>query len=562
MKNTCGECHNYDIIKKGWHFNAGDSAIDSGREGHPWIFVDQQSSTQIPLSLRRWPGTYLPQQIGMSTMEFLQRFGRHMPGGGSGEDEGARSLNNLFRWMVSGDLEINCLSCHDAEFAHDQADYAAQITRQNFRWAATASSAFAWVRGTAKDMPDNYDIYSGSAPDLLQKMAPQVFYDPSRFNYKNEVFFDVVRKIPNENCYFCHSTKIIDSERTQRWHYDDDVHLTSGLLCVDCHRNGLDHNIVRGYEERDLKSKNSIAVSLSCRGCHMGNDEDPVPISGRLGAPKPVHYGIPALHFDKLTCTACHSGEWPASNLTRVKTSAAHALGMHGVNKSDNLLPHIITPVLKKMVNGKIAPHNLIWPAFWAQMNGDTLLPLDVDLIRPITEAYVVNDDTLHRGDWLDLTTVQISKILDSLSMDQESEGSFVYISGGFIYHKSDEGTLLQESHPAAQPYSWPIAHDVRPAEQSLGVRGCNDCHATDSPFYFAQMKIDSPLDIHSNSSKRMIEFQDKNIISAWVFSFSFLFRPWLKFIVILSCLIIIGVLILYAFKALSFLIHSAVDNK
>jgi hypothetical protein len=40
----------------------------------------------------------------------------------------------------------------------------------------------------------------------------------------------------------------------------------------------------------------------------------------------------------------------------------------------------------------------------------------------------------------------------------------------------------------------WPIAHDVRPAAQSLGVRNCEDCHSPDLPFFFGKVQVDSPI--------------------------------------------------------------------
>ncbi len=559
-KQTCGPCHDYEKIRHGWHFSAGDSSVASGRPGHPWIYVDQQSSTQIPLSLRQWPGTFTPQQIGMTTLAFLQRFGRQMPGGGIGEDEDARSLDNLFRWMVSGDLEINCLSCHDAEFAYDQAEHAAQTLKENFRWTATASSAFAWVHGSARDMPLNYDIYMGTAPDIPEKVPPQVLYDNSRFNHKNEVFFDLTRKIPDENCYFCHSTKIISTEKTERWHYGGDVHLTSGLHCVDCHRNGLDHHMVRGYEDEDDEADH-FSAALSCEGCHMGNEEDSVPYAGKSGAPRPEHPGIPPVHFENMTCTACHSGEWPAPAAKNIKTSAGHALGVHGVNKSDTGLPHIMSPVFIKQSDGKIAPHNLIWPAYWAQMTGDTITPLAMDIVQPVTQALIVNDDTLHTGNWLDLKPEDIVKIIDSLQIATGTKTDLVYISGGYLHRIVEDSLLQKEEHPTAAPYAWPIGHDVRPASQSLGIRSCNDCHSTDSPLYYGRINIDSPLNQQAGLVKQMIEFQDINRVSTWIFSFSFLFRPWLKLIIIISVLIIASVLLLYSFKGLS-IITSAVGSK
>jgi len=85
MRQTCGECHSYDIISKGWHFNAADTNVAPGRLGQPWLFVDLRTATQIPLSYRPWPGTFTPQQLGLTPWKFIQRFGRHIPGGSAGE---------------------------------------------------------------------------------------------------------------------------------------------------------------------------------------------------------------------------------------------------------------------------------------------------------------------------------------------------------------------------------------------------------------------------------------------------------------------------------------------
>ena len=32
---------------------------------------------------------------------------------------------------------------------------------------------------------------------------------------------------------------------------------------------------------------------------------------GRMGAPEPIHKGLPPVHLEKLSCTACHSGQFP-----------------------------------------------------------------------------------------------------------------------------------------------------------------------------------------------------------------------------------------------------------
>ncbi|MDL1879403.1 hypothetical protein FBQ85_30195, partial [Cytophagia bacterium CHB2] len=200
-KVTCGKCHNYAKVSTGWHFNAADSNVAHGRRGHPWILIDQKTGTQLPLSSRDWPGTFKPEQVGLDPWNFAQTFGRHLPGGGWGEKSERDSPELFWRREISGEFEINCLSCHDAEAGHDQAEYANQMRRQNFRWAAAATSGFASVRGAAKDVPDNYDIYSGLPLNDPKLTSPSITYNLSRFNAQGKVLFDIKRRIPNERCY-------------------------------------------------------------------------------------------------------------------------------------------------------------------------------------------------------------------------------------------------------------------------------------------------------------------------------------------------------------------------
>ena len=49
-----------------------------------------------------------------------------------------------------------------------------------------------------------------------------------------------------------------------------------------------------------------------------------------------------------------------------------------------------------------------------------------------------------------------------------------------------------------------------------------------------------------------MVEFEGLNAFYTWIFAFSFVFRPWLKVVAIGSSVILAGILLLYALKALS----------
>ena len=555
-RETCRKCHDYEKIRHGWHFNAADSGAP-GRKGEPWILVDRQAATQISLSYRSWTGTYAPGSVGLSTFGFLKTFGRHLPGGGVGEKEGAQDLNDYMRWQVSGNLDVNCQSCHNADPGQSQAEYGVQVLRQNFRWAATAGSGFSTVQGSAGEMPDNFDLYSAVPPEQSNVLPPTVTYNSSRFDVAGRVLFNVPRKMPPMQCSFCHSSKVIDPLRPERWQGEEDVHIAAGMTCADCHRNGLDHQMVRGYEGEAEETGRPAVASFTCRGCHMGSVDAPVPIEGRRGAPRPRHPGIPPVHFDKLACTACHSGPWPTSNTHRVKTSRAHALGIPKTDKGDDALPQIVTPIFARLQDGTFAPHNACWPAFWAVQSGDDLAPVAPDRMRARVQAVLGRDTTRVVGRWPVLQESEILEILQLLRLDDSTSGNPVYVSGGKLYTISPGGTLARREDEAARPYLWPIAHDVRPKAQSLGVRGCTDCHATDAPFHFGTVTIASPFLLQPDSTSRMTEYQDKSPVSAWVFSMSFLFRPGLQVMLIVCFFLIASVVVIPALRGLAHIIRT-----
>jgi nitrate/TMAO reductase-like tetraheme cytochrome c subunit len=561
-RNTCGKCHGYEKIRHGWHFNAADSGSVAGRVGEPWILVDRQAAVQAPLSYRGWQGTHTPQAFGLSTLQFMAAFGRHLPGGGTGENEDAQDPQEYLRWQVSGKLEANCQSCHNADPAQSPAEYGVQVMRQNFRWAATASSGFATVQGSAAEMPDNYDLYSAVPAERSDRVPPTVHFNASRFDVSGRVLFNVVRKIPPSQCYFCHSSKVANVTGAERWEKEEDVHIAAGMICVDCHRNGVDHNMARGYEgEAGATGKRSIA-SLTCKGCHLGAEVDGSPPVGKRRAPAPLHIGIPPVHFDKLSCTTCHSGSWPSENTFLVKTSRAHALGIPKASKDDDALPQIATPVFAKLPDGVYAPVNMIWPAFWAYRHEGDIDPVAPAIIRPLIAGIFQKDTTRIPGRWPQLREDDIYGILSALLSRDSTRGQPVYVSGGKVYSQSDAGKLLARSQRIAGPYSWPIAHDVRPKSQSLGVRGCDDCHATDAAMFFGKVRIASPFVAQPDSVASMTGFQQQMPVYPWVLSMSFLFRPGLKAVILVSFAVVGLVVLLYGMRGLAHIIRVLAGDK
>jgi cytochrome c5 len=285
---------------------------------------------------------------------------------------------------------------------------------------------------------------------------------------------------------------------------DGDVHLAKGLACVDCHRNGLDHAMARGNEDETAYAGKKGISTLSCRGCHE---------SGRLGAPRPVHFGLPASHLKKLTCTACHSGLLPGAQPRSVRTARAHRLGTPSMHRREDVPPFIVEPVFLRQADSKIAPHRMMWPSFWGRVKGDKVTPL-----APGVVGEAIGMKEAKPEEWKPLTEEQIAKALKALSAKKDDAGEAVYISGGSLYRLMADGKLSGSGHAAAAPYSWPIAHDVRPAAQSLGSRGCTDCHAKKAAFFFASVAPQSPAKIGRPTVQVMYEFQGQKLkdLQAW----------------------------------------------
>jgi len=522
VTQTCGgACHDVAAISHGWHFNAAIAGVPPGRSGQPWLWTDRETASTIPLSYRAWPGTYKPRQFGLSDREFALRFGGRTAGGiGPENDTGARDRT---RWRASGALEVNCLVCHDASPAYDQADYASQVAQENFRYAPASASGLALVTGSAREMPDIFDyLLPNSVEDSLQAKVPRVQYAPARFLPSGKVAFDIVRDVKSSRCYYCHTDTDVEFTGAARWKSHQDIHLARGLTCETCHRNGLDHMTVRGYDD----------ASLSCQGCHeKGNP---------TGAPHPEHAGIPPVHFAKMTCTACHSGALPEANTRRLKNSMTHGLGEFNVDPSPDAPPHLYYPVFARQQDGKLAPNRAVWPSFWGRLRGGPVTPIPAAEVKTALAKGKLRTPA-------DIDQRWVEQVLGVLGQDA------VYISGGKL-HRLASGKLLAEDHSQAEPYLWPIGHDVRPAAQALGAKGCQECHSTNAAIFFGNVTVDSPVAAQRTTWK-MNRFEgnlDTNYQARLAGTWQY--RGWLKVIGLTAAAVLLLVLLAYALKAVEWL--------
>ena len=697
---TCEPCHDYAKIRQGLHFDAA-AAPSAGRPGEPWVLVDEKTGTMLPLSYQNQKGAWNPADLGLTVWDFTLLFGRHMTGGGIAEPADA-DMTPGSRWNVSGKIEINCMGCHNATRVQNHSEWAKQVLRENFRWAATAASGMGEVGGMSSRLKGTWDIFDGPDPDDTEwAVPPSVRYNKNLFDSKHRALFDVSYRPDDRNCLACHSAA---PAAARKFEFDEDVHSAAGIKCVSCHRNDPSHAMIRGYEGEAEDNPLLVAEDLTCSGCHLGGKSSggKYTLSGRLGAPYPRHKGIPEAHFERLSCTVCHTGPLPAKEATRVRTSRANRLGIFGVARWATDLPPILEPVYIRDRNRKLTPHRLMWPAFWAEMKdgkisplkpeavsaaaGDILSPeksvtriltallnapdlvgtpvlgvdgkayeLNVDggldaaplpegtddgepvwavkkdgkliplipdfdpasqeeaadaeaRIQKVLEALrtseaaagqpvCVTENSLYRnvegyfdkseykggpeprprlmwmkdgrtipllpeferraiaelvGSEKTLIEEQIGYVLKILNEQKPGAetvggGDFVYISGGQLFRLGDDGSLEAESHEAAAPTAWPIAHQVRPARQSLGVRGCTDCHKFNSAFFFGRVTGSGPLKTGRVAVRAASSFMNLSKPYQKLFGLSFSARPVFKIVLFLVS-VVVGSILLIAF--------------
>ncbi|MEL6105808.1 MAG: hypothetical protein AAFU85_07225 [Planctomycetota bacterium] len=579
---TCGRCHDYDTISHGWHFNAFLADSEDGREGEPWIWTDARTGTQLPLSYRRWSHAYDPRTIGMDQWDMLKQFGGRLPGGGLGhaptpesaevtsadtditDSSDRESLDERYsRWALSGSLEIDCLACHSVSGKYDFNARREQIEDENFAWAPTAALRIAALKGSVSRIKDGAD----PEDEAVQAKLPAVAYDESVFAPDGTVFVDLVRQPQNNACYQCHSQRTVDESGVEpRWIHDEDVHLRAGMQCIDCHRNGIDHHIVRGFAGEMHPSDRSM-TTLSCKGCHLGAADshggklmETTDRAGRLGSPKPAHAGLPPIHFEKLSCTACHGGPLPREEALGVLTSLAHSLGEKG-HRSGEELPRLFGPVYAKQPDDRVYPHRVMWPAFWGSLANEQITPLDPNLVYDATrkslrvrkefttevltpklsskelkpllgeERYRVKPEERTEEETRKVASATAEagkaqfneKVAAALAAIEEAFDveQAVYVSSGFVYAKNKAGDGVEKIEVADSKATgmirWPMAHNVRPSGWSLGSGGCTECHSDDGKIFASTVAAVGPgPDSGSQVTMASIQGVDANQRLAW----------------------------------------------
>jgi len=541
-KQTCGRCHDYEKITRGYHFTqgAGEEPVADQKARCLWASTpgNYGGTWCSPSPLYKYlspKANESPAGMDMTSFTFFTMpCATCHPGGGSAEfdRDGKRydvwmsdpasgfsaGADNNFdgdyykaRWTETGVMEADCLLCHLPEY--NVSERKKQIGAWNFRWTATAGAGFAKVDGSVKD-----------------GKPVAVTYNRKLFKEDGTVEPHIVREPRNEVCLSCHA-KPGWKKRGANFRARTDVHLRAGLKCVDCHPAGSsatdpriagreEHQIGKGDDPGGHVRDDLDDTCVSCADCHN---------TGRMGAPVAKHRWLPPQHLEKIACQTCHIPERAVKATlvqagdvfnpgTKIPTKGKHLWTFYGPDGTywnhygdlemmgyDDKPTDPFRPTLARY-KGKIYPVNRVhsaWPGI--EVEGETALvqPRMTDIYKMWTshradaatypELSKITDDNgddvpeVNRPEEIDALIQSVTQMLEQTNYPLDGK-RVVWVMDDRVYTSGAEFRVLVKRPWEASPYGnvHKYNHDVRPARAALGVSGCTDCHCPDSDFFFA----------------------------------------------------------------------------
>jgi len=514
-RRTCGACHDYNRITDGYHFQMGADILtdDFGGKDKPWTLSDGPFG-KFDLTYNRQLAPKdipSPSHADMGVYEWVMECGICHPGGARAErdrndhryddlqttdSELAQLLDGDYygaRWDESGVIEADCLICHLGE-GYNYGIRVGQMLKGNFRWAATAAAGLGGIAGSVRD-----------------NEVPRVHYNARLFNVDGKIDLPITRP-DDRSCTHCHDQSGYEKTGTT-WgdHYNEGVHTKSGIRCIDCHPGDLDHNFAKG-DTNNLTLRDDLDGSMRvCEDCHA---------TGDLGAPEMVHRGLPQVHLDMIACETCHIPykKIAAKNVIDYSTGTTFTSPVPDTAKAAGDVAEW-TPTYTRDDDGKIRPYNMLLPVWWGHKEGDLIHPLFPKEVKAVFDQMVMkavedskpkkvtpeiirrreqalfaefddNGDGKPEINTSDEIAAIASALKETLRGKRFADPNPVLVKGLKVFEANTDGTVKSYFHKQSGPVLWALEHNVAPRGEALGAGGCDDCHASESPFFFAAATI------------------------------------------------------------------------
>ena len=389
-KQTCGTCHGYATITKGYHFQQGfDRMRDRYDPQRPWVLSPGMYGRWLPYAAAGRAAAKSnsdPKQIDLSAYDWIgagklnpsrkihsPACGWCHPGGGplefgrtregradlsrnlaQGERGNGNPLDGDYssrftpdgrsRFRESGVVEADCLICHLLSYRMEARNW--QLTVRNYRWAATAGAGLGGVHGavfTFSDpdaVPDDPQFLAGNWNVSTRPVVRYAWNDRLLFAADGRLRGNLVRRsVASRNCLQCHAAA--DAKNTGTFHAaPHDAHATAGLSCTDCHplagrttETRLEHQIAKGHDPRTTVRDDLDGIGMkTCIGCHKERQYRPTRKGMPKAAPDPERRHTEkvegaAYHTYLIACTGCHATAQPARGMALLDLSVGQERG-------------------------------------------------------------------------------------------------------------------------------------------------------------------------------------------------------------------------------------------
>jgi len=542
-KQTCGNCHDYDKITEGFHFQQGmnenpDSIQVSRAQWvlHPGNYGGNWCSPAPLYSYLSAKENQYEQLIDLTSYTFVSKCGICHPGGGSLEFDrnGKRydkvmtdtsygykdgEKNNLdgdyykARWQASGVIEADCFMCHLPQYNNKVR--VQQIQKLNYRYAALAASGFGIVNGS-----------------VAENTPISIEYNKEMFMPDGTVEPNIIKEPRNTACLWCHA-KPGYKKRGANFNARNDVHIRAGLKCVDCHPAGSmatdkrinereTHQFAKGDDPGGFVRNDLDNTMRTCADCHD---------NGYLGAPLAKHTWLPDFHLEKIACQTCHiperyvkSAHYVASDVfnpgTKIPDKGKYLWTFYGPDMNywnhygdlemmgfDDKPTFNFKPELVKY-KGQIFPVNRIhtsWPGILTEGEKGLMQPKMSDMYKmwmthkkdnsKYPELAKITDDNrdevieVNRPEEIDALIISVTKMLEDIEYPMVGK-QVVWVMNNRVYKSADDNFELPMSEWEASPYGnvHKYNHDILPAKAALGANSCTDCHSFNSSFFYAKV--------------------------------------------------------------------------
>jgi hypothetical protein len=390
-RKTCGTCHDYTTITRGYHFQQGFDEIRPNVDPRrSWILSPGMYGSYFPFAaparLAAKNNAHI-RDIDLTTYDWIGGYGKKdgqgrnvslacgacHPGGGPmeygrnaqgrpdptgnlivGEKASRAALDGDYtsllapdgrsRFRESGVVEADCLICHGPAYRFDAR--VEQLNRRNYRWAATAGAGLGKVNGaifTYRDPaagPESPRYLEGTWNFSKRPLVQYAWTDRRVFTPEGRLQGCMIsRAITSRNCLCCHGPA--EAAATGQLHNPSfDAHIAKGFRCTDCHpltgnTTGarMQHQIAKGRSQHVHVRDDLDGIGLkTCRACHLEGQYRPVraAMSATAVNPEKKHarrFPRGASHFYLISCTACHNTVRPARGLALLDLSAGVARG-------------------------------------------------------------------------------------------------------------------------------------------------------------------------------------------------------------------------------------------